>query len=294
MATTSSSSSSAAAAHASPSYPDLRDKVALVTGIGQDGPPGIVDNWGNGAAIALTLARNGAKIFGCDLNLAAAERTKSRIEAEVTGAVVDVVVTDVTSSSAVERLVQSCLQRHGGRIDILVNNVGKSEKGGPADMDEATFDAQVAINLKSVYLTCHSVLPIMEAQGSGAVVNIASIAGIRYIGKPQVAYAATKAAVTQFTKHTAVVYANKGVRLNAVLPGLMFTPLVHTIAEKYAGGDYDGFVATRHAQVPSGKMGSSRDVANAVVFLCSNSAAGYITGQKLIVDGGMVSSTGRT
>lgn len=292
MSTATSPSSSTA--EISPSYPDLRDKVALVTGIGQDGPSDIVDNWGNGAAIALALARNGAKLFGCDVNLAAAERTKARIEVEVPGALVDVMVTDVTSSSAVEALVQSCLQRHGGRIDILVNNVGKSERGGPADMDEATFDAQVAVNLKSVYLTCHSVLPIMEAQGSGAVVNIASIAGIRYIGKPQVAYAATKAAVMQFTKHTAVMYADKGVRLNAVLPGLMFTPLVHTIANKYAGGDYDGFVRTRHAQVPAGKMGSSRDVANAVVFLCSSSAAGYITGQKLIVDGGMVSSTGRT
>lgn len=288
------SSCSSSATQASPSYPDLRDKVALVTGIGQDGPADIVDNWGNGAAIALTLARNGARIFGCDLNQAAAERTKSRIEAEVPGAVVDVIVTDVTSSTAVEAMVQKCLERHGGRIDILVNNVGKSEKGGPADMDEATFDAQVAINLKSVYLTCHSVLPVMEAHGSGAVVNIASVAGIRYIGKPQVAYAATKAAVTQFTKHTAVMYADKGVRLNAVLPGLMFTPLLHTIAEKYAGGDYEGFVRTRHAQVPTGKMGSSRDVANAVVFLCSNSAAGYITGQKLVVDGGIVSSTGRT
>ncbi|KEF58210.1 uncharacterized protein A1O9_06136 [Exophiala aquamarina CBS 119918] len=287
-------STTSSTAGASPSYPDLRDKVALVTGIGQDGPVDIVDNWGNGAAIALTLARNGARVFGCDVNLSAAERTKARIEAEVPNAVVDVVSADVTSSSAVQNLVQSCLQRHGGRIDILVNNVGKSEKGGPADMDEGTFDAQVAVNLKSVYLTCHSVLPIMETQGSGAVVNIASIAAVRYIGKPQVAYAATKAAVKQFTKHTAVIYADKGVRLNAVLPGLMFTPLVHTIASKYADGDYDGFVRTRHAQVPSGKMGSSRDVANAVVFLCSSSAAGYITGQKLVVDGGMVSSTGRT
>lgn len=287
------STASPSSASIDPSYPDLRGKVALVTGIGQDGPPDIVDNWGNGAAIALTLARNGARVFGCDLNQAAAERTKSRIEAEVPDAVVDVIVTDVTSSAAVEAMVQACLQRHHGRIDILVNNVGRSEKGGPVDMDEATFDSQVSINLKSVYLTCHSVLPIMEAQGSGAVVNIASIAGIRYIGKPQVAYAATKAAVVQFTKHTAVVYADKGVRLNAVLPGLMFTPLVHTIAEKYAGGDYDGFVRTRHAQVPTGKMGSSRDVANATAFLCSNSAAGYITGQKLVVDGGIVSSTGR-
>ncbi|KAL6244756.1 hypothetical protein RBB50_008284 [Rhinocladiella similis] len=277
-----------------PIYPDLRGKVALVTGIGQDGPADLTDNWGNGAAIALALARNGVKVFGCDIHLEAGQRTKRRIEAEVPGAVVDVVSTDVTSSSAVDELVQACKRKHDGRIDILVNNVGRSEKGGPADMSEQTWDSQVSVNLKSVYLTCHAVLPIMEAQRSGSVVNISSIAGMRYIGKPQVAYSSTKAAVTQFTKHTAVVYADKGVRLNAVCPGLMFTPLVHTIANKYAGGDYDGFVATRHAQVPTGKMGTSADVANAVLFLASNVAARYVTGQKLVVDGGMVSSTGRT
>ncbi|KIW78137.1 hypothetical protein Z517_07970 [Fonsecaea pedrosoi CBS 271.37] len=275
-----------------PRYPDLTGQVALVTGIGQDGPPEETTNWGNGAATALALARNGVRVFGCDINLDAANLTKSRIEKIVPGAVVDVVLADVTKATEVEQLVQQCISRYS-RIDILVNNVGRSEKGGPADMSEQVWDAQTAINLKSVYLTCHAVLPYMEAQGRGAVVNISSIASIRYVGKPQVAYAATKAAVTQFTKHTAVLYADKGVRLNTVLPGLMFTPLVQTLANKYASGDYEGFVQTRHNQVPTGKMGSSRDVANAVVFLSSNAAAGYITGQKLVVDGGIVSSTGR-
>lgn len=238
------------------------------------------------------MARNGAKVFGCDINLDAAERTKSRIEAAVPGAVVDVVKADVTSSSSVDSFVQECLHKHS-RIDILVNNVGKSERGGPAEMSEQVWDSQVDVNLKSVYLMCHAVLPTMEAQGSGAVVSLSSVASIRYIGKPQVAYAATKAAVTQFTRHSAVIYAPKGIRLNAVLPGLMFTPLVHTIAKKYAGGDYDGYVATRHAQVPTGKMGTSIDVANAVLFLSSNVAARYVTGAKLVVDGAIVASTGR-
>ena len=275
-----------------PVYPDLRGKVALVTGIGQDGPP---DNekWGNGAAIALALVRNGVKVFGCDVNIAAAEATKARIEALVPDAVVDVVPTDVTQSSQVEKFVQLAMITHE-RVDILVNNVGRSERGGPADVSEEVWDSQVDINLKSVYLTSHFVLPIMESQGSGAVVNISSIVSTRYAGKPQVAYAATKAAVSQFTKHTAVIYAKKGVRLNVVLPGLMFTPLVQTLAHKYGGGDYDGMVETRHNQVPTGQMGTSTDVANAVVFLSSHAAAGYITGQKLVVDGGITSSTGRT
>jgi NAD(P)-dependent dehydrogenase (short-subunit alcohol dehydrogenase family) len=280
----------ASAAH--PIYPDLKGKVALVTGIGQDGP---ADNeiWGNGAAIALALARNGTKVFGCDINLEAGRSTVSRIRQMVPDAVIDVVSTDVTKAAAVEDLVKQCMANHS-HIDILVNNVGRSERGDPASMSEDVWDAQVDVNLKSVYLTTHLVLRVMEEQGSGAIVNISSIVSMRYAGKPQVAYSAMKSAITAFTKHTAVVYAKKGIRLNVVVPGLMFTPLVATLAKKYASGDYEGYVQTRHDQVPTGKMGSAQDVANAVVFLSSNVAAGYITGQKLVVDGGITSSTGRT
>lgn len=157
-------------------------------------------------------------------------------------------------------------------------------------MDEATWDRQTDVNLKSVYLTCHEVLPIMEKQKSGAVINISSIAGKRYIGKPQVAYSATKAAITQFTKATAVIYAQKGVRLNTVVPGLMHTPLVGYLAERYAGGDLKGMVEKRNRQVPMGHMGDAFDVANAVTFLASDKAK-YITGSKLVVDGGITSTT---
>lgn len=276
-----------------PIYPDLRGQVALITGIGQVGPMDATDNWGNGAAISLVLARNGVKVFGCDVNIQAGNQTKSRIEAEVPDAIVDVIKTDVTCSAAVESLVQSCVDKHG-RIDILINNVGKNEPGGPVEMSEQTWDNQIDINLKSVYLTCHFVLPVMEAQGSGSVVNISSITGLRYIGKPEVAYSAAKAAVTQFTKHTAVVYAQKGIRLNSVLPGLMLTPLVYAIAGKFSNGDAESFVATRNGQVPMGRMGTSLDVANAVAFLSSGVAASFVTGQELVVDGGMIASTGRT
>lgn len=158
-------------------------------------------------------------------------------------------------------------------------------------MEERVWDAQTDVNLKSVYLCCHHVLPHMEAQGSGVVVNVASVAGIRYIGKPQVAYSATKAAVIQFTKATAVLYANKGIRMNVVVPGLMHTPLLGMLAEKYAGGDLEGFIAKRNRQVPMGLMGTSFDVANTAGFLASI-ASRYITGQKIVVDGGFTSSTG--
>jgi NAD(P)-dependent dehydrogenase (short-subunit alcohol dehydrogenase family) len=158
-------------------------------------------------------------------------------------------------------------------------------------MDEETWDAQIELNLKSVYLTCHYVLPLMEEQCSGSVVNIASIAGLRYIGKPQVAYSAAKSGVIQFTKATAVIYAKRHVRLNVVIPGLMNTPLVEVLAEKYAGGDLAGLVAKRNQAVPNGRMGNGFDVAMAAAFLASQQSR-YITGQKLVVDGGITTSTG--
>lgn len=172
-----------------------------------------------------------------------------------------------------------------------VNNVGLSMPGGPAEMDEAVWDSQVDVNLKSVYLTCHHVLPIMEAQRSGVVINISSVAALKYVGKAQVAYNATKAGILGFTAATAVQYAQKGVRMNVIVPGLMHTPLVGVLAHKYAGGDYEGLVKKRHNAVPMGKMGDAFDVANAAVFLMSGSAR-YITGQKLIVDGGITCTTG--
>ncbi|KPI35371.1 3-oxoacyl-[acyl-carrier-protein] FabG [Cyphellophora attinorum] len=266
-------------------YDDLEGKVVLLTGIGQTGDQ---DMWGNGAATARILARNGAKIYGCDLHFAAAEHTANRLRAE--GADVTVSSADVTSSESVKALVDACLKKYG-RIDVLVNNVGRSEPGGPAEMTERIWDAQTDVNLKSVYLCCHEVLPVMEQQGSGVVVNIASIAGLRYIGKPQVAYSATKSAVIQFTRATAVIYAARGIRMNVVVPGLMNTPLVSVLAEKYANGDLDGFRTKRNKAVPMGRMGDSFDVAFAVAFLSSQQSR-YITGQKIVVDGGITSSTG--
>jgi len=199
-------------------------------------------------------------------------------------------VADVTKEEDVKKLVDACIEKHG-RIDVLVNNVGMSQPGGPVEMDPGTWDSQVEVNLKSVYLCCRVVLPVMERQGSGVVVNVASIAGLRYIGKPQVAYSSTKAAVIQFTKVTAVLYAPKNVRMNVVVPGLMHTPLISNLADKYNGGDLEGLIKKRDKAVPMGKMGDAFDVANAVVFLASEQAK-YITGQKLVVDGGITCSTG--
>lgn len=121
-------------------------------------------------------------------------------------------------------------------------------------MPENVWDAQMDVNLKSVYLMCHHVLPIMEKQGSGVVVNLGSIAAIRYIGKPQIGYNTTKSGLIGFTKATALIYASKGVRLNIVLPGLMHTPLIGSLAEKYNNGDVEGLIKKRDSSVPMGKM----------------------------------------
>lgn len=260
----------------------LDSKVALVTGCGSIGP-----GWGNGKAIAILLARHGAKIFGLDRNAEAATVTRDLITDE--GFEAEVRACDVTDSTAVEQAVRACIQRFG-RIDILINNVGQSLPGDPITLSEEDFDQQIGVNLKSAFLCCKHVMPHMEQQGCGSIVNIASVAGMRYVGKPQIGYSAGKAALMQMSKATAVIYAPKGIRLNSIAPGVMDTPLVHRLAEKYAGGDYDGFVSQRHAQVPMGRMGDAWDVAYAALYLASD-ASRYVTGTEIVVDGGMSATT---
>lgn len=260
----------------------LDGKIALVTGCGSIGP-----GWGNGKAISVLLARQGASVYGCDLNLEAAQATRKLIQDE--GGVAEVQAANVTRAGEVKELVEACLARFG-RIDILINNVGRSEPGDPVAMAEEVWDEQMDVNVKSAFLMCKHVLPVMERQGGGSVVSISSIAGLRYIGKPQVAYAAGKAALMQMTKTTAVLYAAKNIRLNCVVPGLVFTPLVRRLADKYAQGDFDGFVAHRNNQVPMGRMGDAWDVAHAVLFLAADESK-YITAQEIVVDGGITAAT---
>ena len=266
----------------------LDGKVALVIGLGQTGTEG----WGIGAACAVLFARQGATIFGGNRTIAST--TKTRHDIEEAGQQCDVVETDATSSASVKALVDACVAKHG-RIDILLTNVGGSQPGTAASMAEDTWDAQMAVNLKSIYLACHHVLPIMSSQPrGGAIVCVSSIAGLRHIGKDQIAYNTAKAALLQFVRATAVSYAAKGVRINAVVPGLMETPYIKGLAERFpVDGGYEGFRRMRDAQVPMGRMGDAWDVAHAALFLAADEA-GYITGQRIVVDGGITGSTGRT
>ena len=159
-------------------------------------------------------------------------------------------------------------------------------------MDEATWDRNIDYNLKTVFLTCKHVLPVMERQFAedgrgGAIVNTASSSGIRWTGSPQVAYAASKAGVIQLSRVVAIQYAARGIRVNTVIPGQMHTPMVEArLAGQRFGGDVEKLLATRQARIPLGFMGDGRDTANAALFLASDEAR-FITGTEIVVDGGM-------
>lgn len=260
----------------------LKGKIAVVMGCGSSGP-----GWGNGKATAVLFARQGAHVVGTDLDIAAAEETLRIIKEE--GHSAQVHALDVTNGQVTGDFLRAVRDQHGA-VDILVNNVGRSEPGGPVEMSEEVWAAQFQLNATTAFLACKHVIPIMQKQGGGAIVNVASVAAQRYVGKPQVGYAAAKAALIQFTKTSAVIHAAEKIRLNCVVPGLMHTPLVNRLAERYAGGDYEGFVAHRHQQVPMGHMGDAWDVAHAALFLASDEAR-YVTGTELVVDGGITAAT---
>lgn len=257
----------------------LADKVVLVMGAGSSGP-----GWGNGKAASVLFAREGAKLLCVDIEPDAAAETAAIIAGE--GGRAEAQAADVSRADQVEAMVARCLALYG-RIDVLHNNVGILEVGGPVEASEESWDRIMAVNLKSMFLTCKHVLPVMERQGKGAIVNVASIAAIRWLGVPYVSYSASKAGVVQLTRSVALQYAAKGIRANAILPGLMNTPMiVEPLKEAYAGGDADRMIAVRDAQCPMGHMGDAWDVAYAALYLASDEAK-YVTGTELVVDGGI-------
>jgi hypothetical protein len=230
------------------------------------------------------FAEEGAKIFAVDRDRDSLLETVERVEKA--GGEIVTHQCDVTGSASVATMVKTCLDQFG-RIDVLVNNVGGSAAGGPAEMSEDVWDAQVDSNLKSVFLTLKHVLPVMEQQKGGAIVNIASTSGLRWTGSAQVGYAATKAGVIQLTRVVAVQYADKGIRLNTVVPGQLHTPMVEArLARQRAGGDIEALLKSRLERIPIGFMGDGRDTANAALFLASDEAR-FVTGTEIVVDGGM-------
>jgi NAD(P)-dependent dehydrogenase (short-subunit alcohol dehydrogenase family) len=256
----------------------LAGKSAIVTGAGSIGP-----GWGNGKAAAVLYAREGARVLAVDVNAAAAEETRGIILSE--GGVCEAIQADVSRSADVRGLIARCASSFG-RIDVLHNNVGIVEVGGPVEIEEESWDRLIAVNLKSVYLTCKYAIPHMLEQGGGVIVNISSIASLRFTGYPSASYNASKGAINQLTQNIAIQYADKGIRANCVLPGLMDTPQIRAYVTGGYGGSEDEMIRKRNASCPMKRMGDAWDVAYASLFLASDEAR-YITGAQLVVDGGM-------
>ncbi|WP_374575351.1 SDR family NAD(P)-dependent oxidoreductase [Phenylobacterium sp.] len=263
----------------------LAGKRAVVVGAGQT--PG--ETIGNGRAMAVLFAREGARVMCVDRDLASAEETAAMIAAE--GGEAFAHQADIRKADACEAMAAAAQARFGG-VDILVNNVGIGGGGdGPAHrLTEAAFDRIISVNLKGCWLSIRAFLPMMREAGAGAIVNISSLAGIA--GGSQTAYEVSKAGVNRLTTSTAQANASKGVRCNAVAMGLMDTPMAVAGIAEATGQDPEAVRQARNARVPlGGKMGTAWDTAYAALFLASDEAR-FVTGVVLHVDGGMSSRIG--
>ena len=268
----------------------LDEKVALVTGSGQT--PG--ETIGNGRATALTYARAGARVAVVDCNRASAEETVAMIK--VDGGTALALEADVTREEDCQRLAAMTMAAFG-RIDILHNNVGDSPgDAGPTSITAEAWRRILDMNLTSMLLTSKHVLPVMRAQGSGVIINISSIISLcsdtTIVGSAPdqdegvIAYKTSKAGVNALTESMAMSNARYGIRVNAILPGLMDTPTAIEGLHQQTRAERSQLRRVRDAQVPLGnQMGSAWDVANAALFLCSGHAR-FITGVLLTVDGG--------
>lgn len=263
----------------------LEGKRALVFGAGQT--PG--ETVGNGRAISLLFAREGASVLCVDRDLARAEETVALIAAE--GGTAQAFAANIAKAADCEAAVDAARTRLGG-LDVLVNNVGIGGGGdGPAHrLSEDAFDRIMAVNLKGAWLSTKAALPGLRDQGSGVIVNISSLASIA--GGNQMAYEVSKAAVNRMTTSVAQANAGKGVRCNAIAMGLMDTPMAVAGIAEASGQDPDAVRQARNARVPlGGRMGTAWDTAHAALFLASDEAR-FITGTVLFVDGGMSSRIG--
>ena len=258
----------------------LAGKTAIVIGAGQG--PG--EGMGNGRATVLRFAQEGAKIMAVDCDLPSAEETASMVKQR--GGECVAFEADVTKEATLAAAIAAA-EKRWARIDVLHYNVGVSIAGGDApllDFTEEAFDRISAINLRGAIMACKHVIPIMREQQAGSIVMISSLAALE--NYPFVAYKATKAAIIAFTKQVTIQNAQYGVRANAILPGLIDTPMAVDTRARVSGKSRAEVAAERDARVPlRRKMGTAWDVANAALFLASDEA-NFITGVALLVDGG--------
>jgi NAD(P)-dependent dehydrogenase (short-subunit alcohol dehydrogenase family) len=255
-------------------------RVVLIAGAGS-----VPDGLSIGMATAMIFAREGAKVFALDRDAARNEVTRSAILAR--GGDCVAFTADVSSEEEVRAAVATCTALHG-RIDVLFNNVGLQIAGGPEEIEEEAWDRVMAANVRSMFLTCRHVLPLMAARGAGVVLNVSSFVAEHFI-IPNIAYAASKGAVEALTRNVAVQYAPRGIRAAWITPGILRTPRLEARLRAERGDAVEAEFARRDAMVPLGRMGEAQDVAEAAAFLASD-AARYITATGLTVDGGLGAS----
>jgi NAD(P)-dependent dehydrogenase (short-subunit alcohol dehydrogenase family) len=256
----------------------FQGKVALITGAAN----------GIGRATALAFAARGAKVACVDLDGAGAEKTAADISK--TGGAAIATAADVTKAADVAAYVKATLAAYG-RIDCFFNNAGIEGAVKPiTEYDDAVFDAVIAVNIRGVYLGMKHVLPAMLKQKSGAIVNTSSVAGLT--GTPGLsAYVASKHAVLGLTKTVAGENARAGIRVNAVCPGPIDTRMIHSLENQIAPDDPKSVETRYQASIPLGRYGTVEEVADTVLFLCSEHA-GNITGAHFVVDGGRTATGG--
>lgn len=257
----------------------LENKVAIVTGAGSTPGPGI----GTGKASAICLAREGASVLLVDLFPERAEETRALIEAE--GGKSVVFAADCTKAADCEAMVAAAIENFG-TVDVLVNNIGRAALGTVVDTTEDAWDASFAINLRTAFLASKYTVPVMAEKGAGSIVNVSSISALR--GDGTVAYSAAKAGLIGMTVDMAYSHGRQGIRVNAIAPGHITTPMVKSVSQP---GPRDAFMDQMRAEAGLlGTPGDGWDVGYAAAFLASDEAR-WITGAVLPVESGVLSVT---
>jgi NAD(P)-dependent dehydrogenase (short-subunit alcohol dehydrogenase family) len=252
----------------------LADKVAIVTGAGSRGP-GV----GNGKAAAILFAREGARVLCVDQAKERAEETVALIRAE--GGEAEAFAADVTRAVDCRAMVDATVARWGG-LDVLHNNVGIESRRGVMETTEEEWDRVMAVDLKSMLLTTQAAVPAIERRGGGSVICISSVAALRGYGRT--AYATAKAGVIGFVTSVAVQLGPRGIRVNAIAPGTVWTPMVDDLGPEAR--------ERRRRATPLGTEGTAWDVGWGAVYLASDEAR-WVTGQVLVIDAGLTATTAR-
>lgn len=258
----------------------LQDKVCLLIGGGSSHSDGGASN---GQAVALTFAREGAKIAVVDLHLSAANETVEQIKSS--GGIAKTYQADASNHADIRRVVADAVSDFG-RVDILYNNVGIEYRGGVIDTPEDAWDKVHDVNLKSVFLSCKEVVPLMQKQGGGAIINVSSTASLRWTAQEYISYNTSKAGLNHMTRVMAKQYAPDKIRCNVILPGMINTPHIRTLYKDKSPEELAAILKERDARCPYGRQGTSWEVANAALFLASDEAS-YVSGVLLPVDGAL-------